>query len=243
MSHHVRASESGSKPWRLFLDLRRVLGSGPVHSVQAGLLQLTAGAVLLSACPGCLPVRMGVIIMEIPINIVVVSVAVLAAAIIDVRQYRIHNALTFPLIVLGAVFHTILSGTAGLAGSVLGLFIGVGLLIVPFVMGGLGAGDVKLLAGVGAWVGFPLVLYVFIGAGLATGLYSLVMIVRQTGGFRAVWANIRLMCYRMSIVGRHLASEDWVETQVEENNKGRLVPFAAMVAIGLLGVILWTHFV
>ena len=50
------------------------------------------------------------------------------------------------------------------------------------MLGGVGAGDVKLLAAIGAWLGFTSTLYVFVVAGLAAGAYAVVVLCLR-GGF------------------------------------------------------------
>src|SRR5512139_4098257 len=77
-----------------------------------------------------------------------VTVTLIVAAVIDGWKLKVPNWLTFPMILLGwvvsfALFGWILLGTA----------VGLGLLLPAYAIGGMGAGDVKLLAGVGAWVG------------------------------------------------------------------------------------------
>jgi prepilin peptidase CpaA len=66
-------------------------------------------------------------------------------------------------------------GWSGLANGVLGLLLGFSLLFFPYLLGGLGAGDVKALAALGAWLGPTLVLYLFVymticGAVIAVGI-------------------------------------------------------------------------
>ena len=77
----------------------------------------------------------------------------LAAAATDIRERRIPNLLTLPGIALGIVLNGVLGGTGGLLWSVSGLLVG-GLTFLPFFLrGGLGGGDVKLMAAVGAIAG------------------------------------------------------------------------------------------
>lgn len=166
---------------------------------------------------------------------------VLLAAVVDVWKYKVHNALTFPLMLTGIAYHGFEGGGEGVSLSLLGMLCGFLLVLVPFLLGGLGAGDVKLMAGVGAWVGFPLILYVFIGTGLASGLCAIVMMLWQTKHWQTVSLNIYVMIYRILSIGKYLAAEDWVEDQVKQHHRGRLIPFAAMIATGLGGAMLWAH--
>ena len=71
----------------------------------------------------------------------------------DWRSRRIPNYLTFGGALAGVAFQTAVFGWPGLAQALLGLFLGLGLLLLPYVLGGMGAGDVKALAALGAWLG------------------------------------------------------------------------------------------
>ena len=79
--------------------------------------------------------------------------ASLIATVTDIRSLRIRNTLTVPLCLSGIVFHCWMGGWSGLSVSVAGIGIGFAVLILPYLMGILGAGDVKLLMGMGAWLG------------------------------------------------------------------------------------------
>jgi len=102
----------------------------------------------------------------------VVLVGVLIAACTDVWRFRLHNVLTIPLFISGLMYHGFTEGRSGLAGAVLGALVGGLPFLVVYAKGGMGAGDIKLLAAVGAWLGPWPVLHVLIVSGLATGCYS-----------------------------------------------------------------------
>src|SRR5262245_17143036 len=63
-----------------------------------------------------------------PVPVAVVVVAVVIAALTDLRSYKVHNALTLPLLVSGLIYHGIVGGAPGLASSAYGAMIGLGLL-------------------------------------------------------------------------------------------------------------------
>src|SRR5262245_48167733 len=98
-------------------------------------------------------------------------------AVTDLWQFRVHNLLTLPLLVSGLIYQSVTEGTPGLVNGLLGALFGFSALVLFCVVGGMGAGDVKLLAGVGAWLGMPLTFYVFIGSSLAAGVYAMVLLV------------------------------------------------------------------
>ena len=82
------------------------------------------------------------------------------------------------------------AGLGGIKDSLLGLFLGVVLLILPFALGGMGAGDVKLLAAVGALNGPSFVLYTFLYGAIAGGILA-VFYALLRGQFSRVIANFK----------------------------------------------------
>lgn len=108
----------------------------------------------------------------------VVVLAVLAARA-DVRARRIPNALTGPAIALALLAHFSFEGLGGLRGSLLGMLIAGGLLLPGWLLRFTGAGDVKLMAAVGAWFGFPHALMATLFALIAGGVVALVVAARR----------------------------------------------------------------
>jgi prepilin peptidase CpaA len=99
-------------------------------------------------------------------------VGILAVAVVtDLQTRKIYNWLTFPAMVAGLVLSTAFGGIWGLESSLIGFFAGSLVFAIGFFMGGaMGAGDVKLMAVIGLWLGWPAViasvLYVTIVGGL-----------------------------------------------------------------------------
>jgi prepilin peptidase CpaA len=76
----------------------------------------------------------------------------------DVRRMRIPNALTFPALGLSLLAATVSGGAAGFGAALLGALAGLAVLLIPYALGWLGAGDAKAMAVVGALFGAPAVL-------------------------------------------------------------------------------------
>jgi prepilin peptidase CpaA len=172
----------------------------------------------------------------------VVLVAVLVTAVTDVWKFKIHNVLTLPLLLSGFTYHALTAGSPGFAWSLLGALVGFCPLLMLYILGGMGAGDVKLMAGIGAWLGLPPTFYVFIASSLAAGAYALVIILlyQRTG---ETWVNLQIAWYRLSAVGRYLGAEERVEQEVARpDRRRRIIPFAAMVALGMAGLLTWMWF-
>ena len=115
----------------------------------------------------------------------VVGVAVIVAAVWDVRTGKIPNWLTYPAIVAGLVGHTLVGGlgdsetSLGLAGSLAGLATGFGPLFVAFLAGGIGGGDAKLMGAIGALTGWRFTLSAMLYGFLAAAVVAMVVMLRK----------------------------------------------------------------
>jgi len=102
----------------------------------------------------------------------------LVIAQIDLEHYLIPNSLVL-LCLAGAVTYHFWAGDLPAVNRILGFGAGFA---VPFLLavlskGGLGGGDVKLMAALGVWLGFPGVLYALLAGALAGSIIGLVLIV------------------------------------------------------------------
>ena len=114
--------------------------------------------------------------------IVVLLTCVLVTAIgTDLRSSRIPNWLTFPAMGFALVGHAWLGGLPGAIFSLAGLGAGLGLFLILYVSGSIGAGDVKLMAAVGAIVGPYGALLSGLLAIMVGGLYALGAMCYQWG--------------------------------------------------------------
>jgi prepilin peptidase CpaA len=173
------------------------------------------------------------------VPIVLVLAAALIAATTDVWKFKVYNLLTLPLLASGLIYHAIQGGPPGLAGSIFGAVAGFGLMIVLYTMGGMGAGDVKFVTALGAWLGLPLTLYVLIAGCIAAGVYAAILLVTAVS-LRETLLNIQILWLRLACLGRHLGYEDRVEVELNRHDRRRrLIPFSAMIAIGLVATVGW----
>ena len=179
----------------------------------------------------------------ISIPVLVASIGALIAAVTDIRTLKVYNLLTVPLMVSGVAYHAVVFGGSGVVQSLCGVLFGGGILLVPFLMGGMGAGDVKLLAAVGAWLGMPLTLYVFIASGLASGVCAVLMVAFQKSFMEAA-VNLQVIWFRLGSFVKHLGSDEWLESVVpQDNRRRRVIPFGAMVAFGIFATLIWVNLV
>jgi prepilin peptidase CpaA len=114
--------------------------------------------------------------------------SLLISAFYDLRTRRIPNVLTFSAILTGTGLHTAINGFEGFMFSISGMFIGIGLLIIFYLMGGMGAGDVKLMGAVGSYLGPEGVFVAFLCTAIVGGIYSIAALAAShqlRGAFRS----------------------------------------------------------
>lgn len=119
------------------------------------------------------------------------AAAVAVATFTDLRSRRIPNWLVLPFFAVGVLVSCWFNGWHGLGQSLSGAGLGLLSFGVLFMLGGMGAGDVKLFAAIGAWIGptqllIALVLTALVGGVIALGTLAWGgfwgRIVRRTGG-------------------------------------------------------------
>lgn len=115
--------------------------------------------------------------MDKVIFIFSLALVVVPAAIIDIRSRRIPNLLTLAGIIIGFGINIFLTGFSGSAEAGIGLLMAFGISLPLWLMGWVGAGDVKLVSAVGAIVGMALVLPVLAGVAIAGGVFALMYVI------------------------------------------------------------------
>jgi len=151
------------------------------------------------------------------------------AAWVDLRARRIPNALVASGIVAALMLQGWVHGIAGLAAAAAGIALGLGLMVPFYALGAMGAGDAKLMAMVGAFVGAKGVLAAAVLTFLVGGVLSLgVAFARGTLG--RLLSNVRAMLYR---IFSPMAVRSKAEIDEPAVSAGRL-PYAVAIAVGTL---------
>lgn len=114
----------------------------------------------------------------------VAAVTLVVASVTDLRTGKIYNWTTYPAIAAGLIGHALLGGVVGnehmgLAGSLLGLLVGMGFPMLAWMAGGIGGGDAKLMGAVGALTGWRFALVALVYGLLAAGLLALIVMLRH----------------------------------------------------------------
>jgi len=114
----------------------------------------------------------------------VVTATLVIAAVIDGWILKVPNLITYPMIVAGWCYSGYYFGWEGFGWSLLGTSVGLALLMPLYAIGGMGAGDVKLLAGVGAWIWTTDTLYSYCWSAVFGGLIAIGMVL-----YRKAWSK------------------------------------------------------
>ncbi len=113
------------------------------------------------------------------LNEVALGLTLSIAAYTDWREHRIYNKLLGPALLFALILHTLGGGISGIKESFYGAFLGFILLLLPYFLGGMGAGDVKLLAVIGAFGGPDFVIGSFFYGAVIGGIISATLLIRR----------------------------------------------------------------
>ena len=165
-----------------------------------------------------------------------VSFILIEAAVIDGRSLRVPNWLTYHFVAGGLIFAFWKGGSALLLTSMLGAAVGLMTLLPLYSIGGMGAGDVKLMAGVGAWIGPWLTLWAFLSSAIAGALIAAGMIVYSGELYRHLAMMHTIGHEVLTIRNPVLLSE----RAARRKPTMTLLPYAIPIAVGSIACFAWT---
>jgi prepilin peptidase CpaA len=163
------------------------------------------------------------------------AAVVLLAAIIDIRTQRIPNWLVVPFLLAGLVVSGIDHGWSGLGQSLLAVLIAAFALGIFCYLGGMGMGDLKLCAAIGAWVGPSQLVAALLFTGVAGGVIALCWAVAG-GVFAQTFRGVGSLVSAFARKGLKPHG-----TIVLANPLTRRIPYAPAIAIGTLFSFLGRH--
>ncbi|HEY9723748.1 MAG TPA: A24 family peptidase [Oscillatoriaceae cyanobacterium] len=149
---------------------------------------------------------------------------VIIAMVTDLQTRKIYNWLTFPAMLVGLVLNIALGGVSGLESSLIGLAAGSLLFVVGFLMGAMGAGDVKLMAAVGLWLGWPHTLAAVVYVTVAGALVAIVS-ATANGSLPKLLNNVKWFFLGLIIPGAKA-------TVALGDSAAPPVPYGVSIAIG-----------
>ena len=147
-------------------------------------------------------------------------------AVKDFRGHRIPNWLTYSGLLVALLVRLGLGGWTELRGGLLGMLFAGGIFFLLFLLGGMGGGDVKLMAAVGAWVGLAHVGILLIMSAIAGGLLAVGYVLVHKRMFESL-RNV------MELVRHHLTEGLAPHPTLNVQQAGTLrLPYGLAIAIG-----------
>ena len=171
----------------------------------------------------------------------VVTVTLILAAVIDGFELKVPNWVTFPMVISGWVYSVAFAHTMdmawyeGLGWSLFGTVVGLALLLPAYAIGGMGAGDVKLLAGVGAWMHGQHTFYAFCLSAVIGALLAVAMVLA-----RKAWKKHYNQFWM--IFGEIMTIRDPEQLSTiaaERKSSMLLLPYGIPIAIGTIVYFAW----
>ncbi len=160
------------------------------------------------------------------------GIVLVVAAVTDLRSQKIPNTLTYPVMAIGLFYHGVTNNLNGLLFSTAGLASGIIFLMLPYLLGVMGAGDVKLMGAVGAILGARGAFIAFIWTGVAGGIYAIIILLMRRKGSRVCFTRYVTMLKTFAVSGQFAP----IPAGKNENNRG--LSYGVAIASGTLFSIL-----
>jgi len=148
----------------------------------------------------------------------VLIAGLLYAVFTDLRIRKISNKLTYPVMLFGLLANLAIGGWEGIQFASLGWLAGLGIMLLPFLLGAMGAGDVKLMAAIGAVKGPEFVLTATLYACVAGGLLAIYYLIKEK---------------RVANTFRYIAF-GWFWALKGNGPKAGAIPYAPAIAAGVV---------
>jgi prepilin peptidase CpaA len=154
------------------------------------------------------------------------------ACFFDLRTKHIPNPLTLGGAAVALVYWFVVGGPAGLGMSIVGWLVGVAVFLPFFLLGGLGAGDVKLLGCLGAWLGLSQIAWTGLYAAIAGGIMG-IAVALGTGYLRTAVDNVYVLLVHFRVRGVRPHPDLTLD-----KGKGPRLPYALPILAGSV-VAIW----
>jgi prepilin peptidase CpaA len=140
----------------------------------------------------------------------------IAASIDDLRRRQISNWIPLAALGSGVVLQSVQHGWSGLGSALFGTLAGASVFLVFYLLGGMGGGDVKLMAGFGALLGWKLLLQAALWTAGVGGVMALVVIAARAAGH--LWKRARPSAHQAPALA---------------TSKADSIPYAPAIAAGV----------
>lgn len=173
-----------------------------------------------------------------------VTITLVVAAVIDGFELKVPNWITLPMVVSGWIYsatfahsHLDLTWYEGLGWSLGGTMAGLLTLLPLYAIGGMGAGDVKLMAGIGAWVHVTHTLWAFAVSGVVGAVIAVLMVLYRNAWTKHSGQFMMILNEIMTIKD----PEQLSTIAAERKSSMFLLPYGIPIAIGTIVYFAWSN--
>jgi prepilin peptidase CpaA len=159
------------------------------------------------------------------------ALCAIIAAVFDIKSRRIPNLLTGPVFLAGLLLHLSVDGWRGLASSFVAAMICGSIFLLFYLAGGMGAGDIKLVAAVAAIAGLPNVAYLLMLTSFAGGAMGIALALVR-GQLKQVLFNVG------TLASHHIQEGITPHPELNVQSTGVLrLPYGVAIAVGSIATL------
>ena len=151
-----------------------------------------------------------------------------AAVYTDIKKGKIYNKMTFPGMAFGLAINSIHAGPEGAKWSLAGWAVAFGFFFLPYIMGGLKAGDIKLLCAIGSMKGPAFAFFSCLATAVAGGLVASVILMKR-----------RALVSEAGKMGQEFVNFVFFKVPMRlDEGKSSAFPYGAAIAAGTFAVLI-----
>ncbi|KAF5050260.1 Type IV leader peptidase family protein [anaerobic digester metagenome] len=177
---------------------------------------------------------------------ILLTMLLIVAVFCDLKNRKIPNRLTVTFMVIGLGFNAIIDFPRGIFIGLTGFLVGFLVFLLPYILKGIGAGDVKLMAAIGSLTSWRIVLIIGLFTALAGGIITVFLLARSGKLIRTIRNSGKLILhyfykilYRFTPLPTFKMKMDKYEL-IRTGGRDEYIPYAVAIAIGCAITLLLT---
>lgn len=183
--------------------------------------------------------------MVFSFNGLILIILLILSLYFDLTRKKIPNFLTFPVMIWGLAYYTFSGGLGGFLFSIKGLLLGAAIFFIPFALGGMGGGDVKLMGAIGAVKGAAFVFQAAVFTALCGGILAVIVLIingrllktmKKVLGMLAV-PFLQMLSFRFRNPYLFQLAQFFQVPQESREEKKIVLPYGVAITLGTLLVL------
>jgi len=161
--------------------------------------------------------------MTMLIDVTIVAILIICM-VTDILHRKIFNKVIFPSLIVALIFNLIGFGFQGIQIYAFGFLAGFGIFLIPFILNWIGAGDLKLVALIGAFKGFEFAIYASLIIAVIGAICSLLYVIKNKE-FKTTMVKIGYFLSGFFIHKKNL-------TSYSQEKASSTIPYGVAICIG-----------